>query len=496
MTLRTCRLAPLLALLGAWLAVAPVQAAFPQKPITVVVHSKPGGAVDQMARMAAMLAHERRGATLVVENRFGGSGAVALRTVLRRPADGYTLLAFPATFVPSSLLAGDEALLDQLTFLACMAVAPEVLITRRQAAVEDLADIVADARARGRAQIWVGPGIGSQDHLMAVKTWQALGIQGTWIPYDGGGEAISALMGGHGTVYVGNPEDVAGRPDLRIAAVAAPARLPAFPEVPTFVEAGFDLPEESMWRGFALRHGTPAAEAAWLEDLLREIGQDPAWRRFIEESASEPVFLREPEFSALVEREQTAARAALALAGIVQEGGGGSSHAGLALALAVPLLGLGGLLAFDRRRFSGDLVIAAAMLGFAGAFAALSAAFPAPLPGQQVGAAAVPRLWAATLGGLALVLALRSARRPPPPPPRGQRGRVLALSGMLVAWVAGLPVLGFLASSAAFLPAGAYLLGYRRHGVIWGVAAGVILLCWVVFARVLGVPLPTGWLGV
>ena len=222
-------LVALAALAATLVPAATAHAEYPDRPISIIVHTKPGGAIDLTARVVAKVARNYTDVPMVIENRYGGSGAVAMRAVLGSEPDGYTILAAPATFVSTVQITQSDFGMDDFYFLACLTEAPEALITNRNSDVVTFEDIVADARAKGGRQIWVGPGVGSLDHLMAIKTWDKVGITATWVPYDGGGAAIAALLGEHGVVYVGNPEDTKGRPDLHIAAVSARERLDLFP---------------------------------------------------------------------------------------------------------------------------------------------------------------------------------------------------------------------------------------------------------------------------
>jgi tripartite-type tricarboxylate transporter receptor subunit TctC len=165
---------------------AQAQAVYPDRPISIIVHTKPGGAIDLTARVVAKVARKYIDVPLVVENRYGGSGAVAMRAVLGSEPDGYTMLAAPATFVSTVQITQSDFGMDDFHFLACLTEAPEALITNRTSDVVTFDDIVADAREKSGRQIWVGPGVGSLDHLMAIKTWDKIGITATWVPYDGG----------------------------------------------------------------------------------------------------------------------------------------------------------------------------------------------------------------------------------------------------------------------------------------------------------------------
>ena len=180
---------------------------------------------------------------------------------------------------------------------------PESLIVRKNSPIRTLDQIVADAKAKKGGQIWVGPAAGGNDHIMAMKTWKALGIQAKWVPFESGDEAMVALMGGHGAVYVGNPGDVTGKPDLENAVIASPKRLEGEPwsKIPTFKELGVKgLDEELMWRGFAITKGIPEEARKFYVDLITKVSNDPQWRKYIEDEGADSVFYRDEKFKGLV----------------------------------------------------------------------------------------------------------------------------------------------------------------------------------------------------
>ena len=130
-----------------------------------------------------------------------------------------------------------------------------------------------------------------------MKTWKAAGIEAKWIPYAGGGKAMAALLGGHGTVYVGNPQDVIGRPDLKVAVIASPKRLGGqFADVPTFAELGVQgLDDEIMWRGFMTKK-----------------------KAYIEKGGATPVMLGTDEFTAMVNKDKQEFATALKDLGVIK----------------------------------------------------------------------------------------------------------------------------------------------------------------------------------
>ena len=485
-----------LAVVAVVLSLLPVTAAadYPDKPIIVIVHAKPGGAIDLTARVVAKVARKYTDVPLVIENRYGGSGAVAMRAVLGRDADGYTLLAAPATFISTVQITRSDFGMDDFYFLACLTEAPEALITNRHADVVTFEDIVADARAKQGRQIWVGPGVGSLDHLMAVKTWHKLGITATWVPYDGGGEAIAALLGQHAAVYVGNPEDVKGRPDLNIAAVSARRRLDLYPETPTLPELGCDLPDEIMWRGFAVKQGTPPEILAYLEGLFADISRDPEWLTFVKLNSASPVFYRHEAFTALVDRDSQESVKYLRMANILASD---EDHAtrrvrmlGWALVPVVALV-LAGVLRLRRRRPTGVIVVAGSMLALAVLFFVLAWSFPHPTQGQSVGPATMPLIWSGVLAVFA-ILQIRADLGDHQDVKHGRVRLALVMVLAMAAFVAALPRIGFFPATALFLVAGIYAMGYRRHVATGVVVVAMIVFCHLVFVRTLGLPLPDG----
>ena len=474
-----------------------LHAAYPEKPITIVVHSKPGSGIDITSRQLANIARKYTKATILVENKTGGSGIVAMRYVLSKKADGYTILAVTKSFISTVLLTKGGVKMSDFDFLACMVVDLEVLITNRHSSVRTLEDIIRDARKKKGHQRWLGPLVGGVDHLMAVETWDKLGIKGEWIPYEGGADALAALMGKHGVVYVGNPVDVKGRPDLMIAAVAAPQRLPAFPEAPTFLEKGYDLKSEVLWRGYALKKGTDPEAVRYLTDLFRKISQDEEWLRFIHNTSAQPVFIGHDEFTAMVQTNQQKAIKYLRMAGILSNAqSGGSRHRLLVAGLFFIglLVSLGIIYRLKRAAISGDSVIALVLIFLSGYLYYLTLDFPAGKLAQTVGPASMPRLWIYGLFIFCLWLLIDKMRSPGQvdDSKRNNLKNPLGLIALMVAYLLVMDKVGYILSTFVFLISGSYLMSYRRHWIIFVAVSGFVILSYFAFYKVLQVPLPRG----
>ena len=284
---------------------SPAWAKFPERPINIVVYLKPGGAGDVFARRFTKIAAQYTNAQLIVVNKPGAGGLTAMQYIVAGRPDGYNL-AYMTKSVVAKLAEPDVRIkIDDLEWLAMMVSDPESLIVNKKSPLRTLSQITADAKAKNGAQIWVGPATGGNDHIMARKTWKALGIQAKWVPFESGEEAMVALMGEHGSVYVGNPEDVTGRPDLENVVISAPKRLGgAWANIPTFKELGISgLDEEIMWRGFAIKKGIPEEARKFYHDLISKVTNDPTWRKYIEDAGAAPVFYKEDKFKEFVKED-------------------------------------------------------------------------------------------------------------------------------------------------------------------------------------------------
>lgn len=252
---------------------------FPTKPIHLIVYTGAGGAGDILSRKFVDIASKYTDATFVVENKPGAGGIVTMEYVKSAPADGYTLMYVTKSNI-SKLVATDSAINPTETFdwIAMMQIDPECVITNNKTDVVTWEQVVADAKAKGGKQLWLGPAAGGLDNVTAERIWKAAGIEATWVPFASGGKAKAALLGKQGVTYTGNPGEIIGKPDFSIAAVCLDERLPQFPDVPTFKELGvLGVEGEIIWRGFAVKKGTPDNVIAWYDDLFEKVSKDEDW---------------------------------------------------------------------------------------------------------------------------------------------------------------------------------------------------------------------------
>ncbi len=468
---------------------------YPEKPITIVVHSKPGSGIDIASRFISRIAKKYSDATIVVENKTGGSGTIAMRTVLSKRADGYTILAVTKSFISTILLSNTGISVDNFDWLALMVSDPEALIVNKESKIRTLEDIIADAKAKKGEQKWLGPLVGGLDHLFAVQVWEKLGIKARWIPYEGGSDAIAALMGKQGVVYVGNPSDVLGRPVLGIAVVASLERLENFPNVPTFKEKGYDIGQEVLWRGFALKKGTSPKIKKYLEDLFYKISQDPEWIKFVKNSSALPVFHSEKEFTQIVKRDQEKARYYLEKAGILKTK---ASEEGNHLLLVFSVLVLVFLIfvglakKFSPKLLRGDNLIALAMILISVFVYYNTLAFEAGKISGAVGPASIPRLWAILLTIFSARLLVKNFKEPADAAEKNNLTKAIGLIALMFTYLLVVSYLGFYISTAIFLFLGMLWMDYRNYLVMIASIAGFLILSYYAIELLLQVPLPSG----
>ncbi|MEA3486145.1 MAG: tripartite tricarboxylate transporter substrate binding protein [Thermodesulfobacteriota bacterium] len=295
-------------------------AKFPAKPIKVIVYTKPGGAGDVFARKFTAIADKYTDASFVVVNKPGAGGVIAIKHVLKSRPDGYQLAYVTRSNIGKIVSTGGTIDINDLSWMAMMVSDPEAIITLRNSPINTWQQVVADAKAKNGKQIWVGPAAGGNDHIMAMKTWKAAGIKAKWVPYKGGSKAMAALMGGHGIAYVGNPQDVIGRPDLKVAVISNPTRIGGdFADVPTFKELGVKgLDNQIMWRGFMVKKGIPKEAYAFYMNLFEKVNKDPKWQKYIQRGGATPVFYQEDKFLEIVKKDQEVFTATLKELGAIK----------------------------------------------------------------------------------------------------------------------------------------------------------------------------------
>ena len=266
---------------AALLVAAAAQAAYPTKPVTVVVPFPPGGSSDMIGRVLAQKMGEKLGGTFIVENKPGATGAIGAAMVKNAPADGYTLLVSSlAVFVVNPHLQKSLAYDPSKDFdLLTVAVqAPNVLVANPSLPVNSVADLIAYLKKSPGTASFASSGAGSSDHLTAELFWQETGTSGVHVPYKGGAPAIQDLIAGHANFSFQNINAVitqiqSGK--LKALAITSAKRSPLLPNVPTLTEAGVKNAEVYSWQALAAPKGLPPDVKARIHEAAVAALRDP-----------------------------------------------------------------------------------------------------------------------------------------------------------------------------------------------------------------------------
>lgn len=249
------------ALAGAFPLLASAQP-YPAKPVKVVVGYSAGGAVDAVARTVGQAMSVSMGQTFVVDNKPGAGTNIAVKSVIAAEPDGYTLM------MAANALAANMALYQPAPFdaerdlvpVSLIGRVPVVIAANASAPYASIQQLIAAARAKPGSISFASPGNGSTPHMAVEFFKRAAGISLLHIPYRGGSQALTDVIGGQLPLVAVNALEVqphvkSGK--LKVLAVLSTNRSAIFPEVPTIAESGFPGFEASVWYGLVAPAATP-----------------------------------------------------------------------------------------------------------------------------------------------------------------------------------------------------------------------------------------------
>lgn len=288
-------------------AAALAHAAYPERPITLVVPYAPGGSADALARVLAVRVGQKLGTSVIVDNRPGASGTIGAAFAAKAAPDGYTVLydATPYSINPH-LFPRMPYASNALQPLALVALAPNIVIVRADSPLKTIKDLVDKAKAEPGKMNYASGGSGTVQRLAAELLRQRLGLDMVHVGYKSGGPAIVDVMGGQvdfmfSTIAGSYPLVSSGK--LRALAVSSPQRSARLPEVPTLGETVAPGYEAYEWNGLLIPAGTPAPIADKLHkaviDVLKE---DEVKRRFVDVGV-QPVGSTPAEFADFLKKE-------------------------------------------------------------------------------------------------------------------------------------------------------------------------------------------------
>ena len=284
--------------------------AYPDKPVTLIVGFPPGGGVDIVARQLAETLSDSLGQRVVVENRAGAAGNIAMEYVARAKPDGYTLLMGNL-----GMLTANPVLYPKLSFDASKDFAPvaRVVVTPLLAAVpinlpaQNVQQLIAMAKAKPNEMSFGSGGNGNINHLAGELLKLQTGTQIKHVPYKGSAQALTDLMGGHIQLVIDGfnvvqPSVASGK--ARAIAITSDTRSPAMPHVHTMKEAGLGDLVVYGWQGVLAPASTPSAI---IEKLTQEVAKalaNPALKARLSGQGTEPSYLNPAQFRSYITGEQ------------------------------------------------------------------------------------------------------------------------------------------------------------------------------------------------
>ena len=283
---------------------AGADAAFPAKPVRIIVPQTPGGASDVLARLIGQKLTAKWGQPVVVENHPGAGGNVGMELVVRAAPDGYTLLM---SYVGTQAING--ALYRKLSFdpiqdfapVATLATLPFVMVTRADSPLKTVAAVVAAART---SHITYGSaGNGSVNHLLGEMFNTATGVKLAHIPYRGAAPALQDLMGGRiQVVFTSLPSVIGALKSSTLYPIAVTSARPAtaFDSIPTIAQAGFKDFDVNPWFGLMAPGRTPPALVRKINNDVNDILRTPEVAASFAAQGAEPYVTQPDEFARIL----------------------------------------------------------------------------------------------------------------------------------------------------------------------------------------------------
>jgi tripartite-type tricarboxylate transporter receptor subunit TctC len=292
------------------------QDSWPARPVKIVVPFAPGGSVDVVIRKIAQKLTEQTHQSFIVENKAGASGTIGAMQVIRSEHDGYTLLANDTTYplLPHIFKKLPFDYAHDLLPISAFVFAPTTLVVSKASPYKTLDELLAQARAHPGIVTYGSGGAGTLPHFageaLAIETRSQL----LHVPFKGAAEAIQAVLSNTVDAQFASPSVVLGNVrggKLRMLAVSGDMRMPLFPEVPTFAEAGIKNFSIFNWTGLWAPKGTPPSVLRRLKQELAVAMRSEDMRAFAENVGAEPRQLDGDAFARLL-KESTARWGAVA----------------------------------------------------------------------------------------------------------------------------------------------------------------------------------------
>jgi tripartite-type tricarboxylate transporter receptor subunit TctC len=284
--------------------------AWPAKPIKIIVPYPPGGTSDILARSVGQKLTEAYGQAVIVENKPGATGNIGADYVAKSPPDGYTLLladigslAIAPSVAPS--LPFDPV--KDFAPVAMVAYSPHLLVVHPSVPAKDARELIALGRAKPDSLNFAVSGLGGANHLAGIDFAQRAGIKWTYIPYKGGSQALTDMVGGQANVMFNGmlatyPFVKDGK--LKVLAISSAKRFAAAPDIPTVAELGMPGFETGSWQGIVAPAGTPPEIVKKLHATVTAILATPEMKEKLISAGAEVLPQSPEQFGAFIRGER------------------------------------------------------------------------------------------------------------------------------------------------------------------------------------------------
>ena len=294
----------------------------PTKTVEVIVHTGPGGGNDLLGRAVALMLEKEKllPVRMQVINKTGGNGAVAAAAIAEKKGDPHTLGLITSVWIANALTTSEAKFtVHDLTPVARLLMEPAVFAVRADSPFKTLKDFIDAAKARPGELKQSGGSITSRDNIIRQILQQHTGTKWAFVSFQGGGERLAALLGGHVDMMVIEPQEAgeqvrAGK--LRVLAQIAEQRLSNYPNVPTLKQAGYDVVATPQIRAVVAPPAFPKEALAYYEDLFARLRQTASWKKYVEDNQLEENYGNGAELAKSIEQIEKGMRPQFQLAGI------------------------------------------------------------------------------------------------------------------------------------------------------------------------------------
>ncbi len=268
----------------------------PTKPVDLIVHTGPGGGSDLLARaMVTMIEKEKLVPVRInVINKPGGNGAVAAAALVEKKGDANTIGLITSVWIAGPLTSSEaKVTVHDLKPIAQLMLEPAVFVVRADSPYKTLKDFIEAAKAKPGALKQSGGSVTSRDNIIRLSLQHATGAKWAYVSFQGGGERLAALLGGHVDIMVIEPQEAgeqvrAGK--LRVLAQLTEKRLSGWADVPTLKEAGYDVALTPQIRAVVAPPEQPADASMYWENTFDKLRKTESWKKYVHDNQLEESF--------------------------------------------------------------------------------------------------------------------------------------------------------------------------------------------------------------